>query len=116
MDVSQLILESYRKFGFITSEQIERTRNTQRLKVVQVCQIKNNYLTTVLLNAIFWRWFDFCEFCRLLFCSLFQGMEDNIRKTVVRNVAEESCFTVNELDLVYRLFKVKLHTTACLSL
>ena len=33
-------------------------------------------------------------------------MEDSIRKTVVRNVAEESRFTVNELDLVYRLFKV----------
>ncbi len=34
-------------------------------------------------------------------------MEDSIRKTVVRNVAEESRFTVNELDLVYRLFKVR---------
>lgn len=34
-------------------------------------------------------------------------MEDSIRKTVVRNVAEESLFTVNELDLVYRLFKVR---------
>ena len=36
VDISQLIVESYRKFGFITSEQIERLRNTQRLKVVQV--------------------------------------------------------------------------------
>ena len=37
-------------------------------------------------------------------------MEDTIRKTVVRNVAEESCFTVNELDLVYRVFKVSAST------
>jgi hypothetical protein len=37
-------------------------------------------------------------------------MEDTIRKTVVRNVAEESCFTVNELDLVYRVFKVSAIT------
>ena len=36
-------------------------------------------------------------------------MEDSIRKTVVRNVAEESCFTISELDLVYRLFKVNTH-------
>ena len=43
-------------------------------------------------------------------------MEDSIRKTVVRNVAEESRFTVNELDLVYRLFKVKLHTRTRLTL
>ena len=33
-------------------------------------------------------------------------MEDSIRKTVVRNVAEETLFTVPELDMVYRLFKV----------
>lgn len=34
-------------------------------------------------------------------------MEDNVRKTVVRNVSEVSKFTVKELDLVYRLFKVQ---------
>ncbi|XP_032223477.2 TBC1 domain family member 9 [Nematostella vectensis] len=35
VDVSNLILESYQKFGFITAENIESMRNTQRLKVVQ---------------------------------------------------------------------------------
>ena len=37
---------------------------------------------------------------------IFQGMEDSVRKTVVRNVAEETHFSVQELDMVYRLFKV----------
>ena len=36
MDVANLILESYQKFGFITAETIDSMRNAQRLKVVQV--------------------------------------------------------------------------------
>ena len=36
VDVANLILESYQKFGFITAETIDSTRNAQRLKVVQV--------------------------------------------------------------------------------
>ena len=36
VDVAELILLSYQKFGFITAENIEKLRNTQRLKVVQV--------------------------------------------------------------------------------
>ena len=53
MDVSQLILESYRKFGFLTSEQIERMRNTQRLKVVQVRDFhQDRNLLEILLRAV----------------------------------------------------------------
>ena len=36
VDVANLILESYQKFGFITAETIDSMRNAQRLKVVQV--------------------------------------------------------------------------------
>ena len=36
VDVANLILESYQKFGFIKAETIDSTRNAQRLKVVQV--------------------------------------------------------------------------------
>eukprot|EP00794_Sanderia_malayensis_P016811 gene16811-18507_t len=35
IDVADLILISYQKFGFITAETIEKLRNSQRLKVVQ---------------------------------------------------------------------------------
>lgn len=35
VDVANLILESYQKFGFITAETIDSMRNAQRLKVVQ---------------------------------------------------------------------------------
>jgi len=35
IDVADLILVSYQKFGFITAETIEKLRNSQRLKVVQ---------------------------------------------------------------------------------
>ena len=38
MDVANLILESYQKFGFITAETIDSVRNAQRLKVIQVMQ------------------------------------------------------------------------------
>lgn len=38
VDVANLILESYQKFGFITAETIDSMRNAQRLKVVQVRQ------------------------------------------------------------------------------
>ena len=36
VDVANLILESYQKFGFIIAETIDSMRNAQRLKVVQV--------------------------------------------------------------------------------
>ena len=36
VDVANLILESYQKFGFITAETIDSMRNAQRLKVIQV--------------------------------------------------------------------------------
>lgn len=36
VDVANLILESYQKFGFIIAETIDSMRNSQRLKVVQV--------------------------------------------------------------------------------
>lgn len=35
VDVANLILESYQKFGFITAETIDSVRNAQRLKVIQ---------------------------------------------------------------------------------
>lgn len=35
VDVANLILESYQKFGFITAETIDSMRNAQRLKVIQ---------------------------------------------------------------------------------
>ena len=36
MDVASLIVESYKKFGFIAADTIDSMRNAQRLKVVQV--------------------------------------------------------------------------------
>ncbi|PFX30248.1 TBC1 domain family member 9 [Stylophora pistillata] len=39
VDVANLILESYQKFGFITAETIDSMRNAQRLKVVQAGHI-----------------------------------------------------------------------------
>ena len=35
-DINDLIVQSYQKFGFLTTEDIDKQRNQQRLRVVQV--------------------------------------------------------------------------------
>lgn len=82
------------KFGSLRADVIEQMRFKQRLKVIQ--SLEDTAKRSVV--SVFFVWVSECIFGRLMTC---------VSDVQVRAVMTESAFTIEELEELYVLFKVR---------
>lgn len=102
---------SFKKFGSIRADLIEQMRFKQRLKVIQTLEdtTKRNVVGT---EIMFFAKMKTNQFLKFKLASQwvmdFKSVTVSVLFQKVRTIVTETSFTIDELEELYALFKVKL--------
>lgn len=100
---------SFKKFGSIRADLIEQMRFKQRLKVIQTLEdtTKRNVVSTEIIFFANNESSQFLKFLAFQWDMDFRSVTVHVVFQKVRTIVTETSFTIDELEELYALFKVR---------